>query len=332
VQTDEIGKEFLLYFGDDFILNSQYELLVSNEITDLAGNSLLVTDYTFWVPGIIASGDLIVNEVLFNPYPDGSDFVEIVNVSDKVLDISQLEIASRDENYAVIDETLLSERFLEPMGYLLVTEDSLNIQENYFTSDPDAFMEVESLPSFADDEGRVVLLSDDEVIDDFAYSEDMHFQLLSDVEGVSLERINPFGETNSESNWQSAAQSIGFATPGLQNSVFNDSDADESEISLSPKVFSPDNDGIDDRLQINFNLQEDGFLTNIRIYNATGIEIRRLANNLNLANEDSLFWDGLTSDQERASIGVYIVYIELFSPTGQVQNYKKTCVLGGKFN
>lgn len=331
-QADEIGKDFQLYFEDDLIPNSQYQLLIGEQIKDLAGNSLDTTEYTFWVPGIISSGDLIVNEVLFNPYPDGSDFVEIVNVSDKVLDISQLKIATRDENYAVEDEISLSERYLEPMEYLLVTEDSLNIQENYFTSNPDAFMQVYSMPSFADDEGRVVLLSNDEIVDDFAYNEDMHFQLLADVEGVSLERINPHGETNSESNWHSAAQTVGFATPGLQNSVFNDSDVDESEISLSPKVFSPDNDGVDDRLQIHFNMQEDGFLTNIRIYNSIGIEIRRLANNLNLANEDSLFWDGLTSDQERASIGVYIVYIELFSPTGEVQNYKKTCVLGGKFN
>ncbi|WP_372755029.1 lamin tail domain-containing protein [Labilibaculum sp.] len=331
-QIDEIGKEFQMYFQNDLIVNSQYKLLVSSEVKDLAENSLEITEYSFWVPGIIASGDLIVNEVLFNPYPNGVDFVEIVNISDKVLDISQLKIATRDESYKLTDEIFLSERFLSNMEYLLVTEDSLNIQENYFTSNPDAFIQVKSMPSFADDEGRVVLVSNDEIIDDFSYSEEMHFQLLTDKEGVSLERINPLGETNSDSNWQSAAQTVGFGTPGLQNSVFSDLDVVESEVSLSPKLFSPDNDGIDDRLQINFNLQKDGFLTNVRIYNSIGIEIRRLANNLNLAKEDSLFWDGLTSNQERASIGVYIVYIELFSPEGEVQNYKKTCVLGGKFN
>jgi hypothetical protein len=79
-------------------------------------------------------------------------------------------------------------------------------------------------------------------------------------------------------------------------------------------------------------MEEDGFLTSIRIYNSRGIEIRKLASNVNLANEDSLFWDGLTSKKERASIGIYLVYIELFSPNGEVRTYKKTCVLGGKFN
>ena len=331
-QTDIIGKEFYLYFQDDFVKNSQYQLVLSNEIKDLAGNSILTKEYEFWVPGIISEGDLVINEVLFNPYPDGSDYVEIVNVSDKVIDLSQIELAARTDNFELFGEVSISDKFLHPKEYILVAEDTLNVHQNYFTSNPDVFCQIKSLPSFSDDAGRVVITSNNEIIDDFAYNEDMHFELLASVEGVSLERINPIKETNRKSNWQSAAQNIGFGTPGLQNSVYNDADLVESEISLSSQIFTPDNDGIDDRLLINFKMEEDGFLTSIRIYNSMGIEIRKLASNVNLANEDSLFWDGLTSKKERASIGIYLIYIELFSANGEVRIYKKTCVLGGKFN
>ncbi|MDM8159239.1 lamin tail domain-containing protein [Labilibaculum sp. K2S] len=332
IQSDLIGKEFQLIFKEDFVENSQCQLILSDEIKDLAGNSILTKEYDFWMPGTVLVGDLVINEVLFNPYPDGSDYVEIVNISEKVIALSSIKLATRTDNFELDHEVSISDKYLLPNEYILVTEDTLNVQQNYFTSNPDVFCQVKSLPSFSDEAGRVVLVSNGNIIDDFAYNEDMHFELLASVEGVSLERINPRRETNNESNWQSAAQNIGFGTPGLQNSVFNDSSNPNSEIGLSPKIFTPDNDGFDDRLLINFNLEKDGYLVSVRIYNSMGIEIRKLANNLNLANEDSLFWDGLTSQKERAPIGIYLVYIELFSPEGEFKTFKKTCVLGGKFN
>ncbi|WP_461640059.1 lamin tail domain-containing protein [Labilibaculum euxinus] len=332
IQSDLAGKEFQLIFNEDFVRNSQCQLILSDEIKDLAGNSMITKEFEFWVPGIVTKDDLVINEVLFNPYPDGSDYVEIVNVSEKVIDLSSIKLAARTDNFELDNEVSISDKYLLPNEYILVTEDTLNVQQNYFTSNPDVFCQVKSLPSFSDDAGRVVLISNNELIDDFAYNENMHFELLASVEGVSLERINPKGETNSKSNWQSAAQNIGFGTPGIQNSVYNDLSSSNSEISLSPKIFTPDNDGFDDRLLITFNLEMDGYLATVRIYNSMGIEIRKLANNLNLANEDSLFWDGLTSQKERASIGIYLVYIELFSPDGKRKIFKESCVLGGKFN
>ncbi|MBN2597376.1 MAG: lamin tail domain-containing protein, partial [Marinifilaceae bacterium] len=331
-QTDLIGKEIQLIFKEGFVENSKCQFILSDRIKDLAGNSIIAKEFEFWVPGIVTEGDLVINEVLFNPYPDGSDYVEIVNISEKVLDLSGLKLATRTDNFELCDEGFISDKFLHPNEYLLVTKDTLNIQQNYYSSNPDVFCQVKSLPTFSDDAGRVVLISNNELIDDFAYNEDMHFELLASVEGVSLERINPKGETNSKSNWQSAAQNIGFGTPGIQNSVYNDFISSNSEISLSPKIFTPDNDGFDDRLLITFNLEMDGYLASVRIYNSMGIEIRRLAGNLNLANKDSLFWDGLNSQNERAPVGIYLVYIELFSPDGVSKIFKETCVLGGKFN
>ncbi|PKQ62537.1 hypothetical protein BZG02_12505 [Labilibaculum filiforme] len=332
IQIDLSGREFQLYFKEDFIVNSQYRLIFTNEIKDLAGNIISVKECDFWVPGLLSEGDLVINEVLFNPYPDGSDYVEIVNISDKVIDLSKLKLATRTENFELTGLVTVSEQFLLPNEYLLLTDDTLNIQQNYATCNSVAFCQLKSFPCFSDKTGRVVLISNDELIDEFAYHENMHFELLASKEGVSLERINPNGETNSEANWQSAAQNVGFGTPGLQNSVYNSTNSFTSEISLVPQVFTPDNDGFDDRLLIHIHVDDDAYLTTVRIYNSMGIEIRKLANNLNLANEDSLFWDGLTSQKERAPIGIYLVYIELFSPNGKRKIFKESCVLGGKFN
>jgi hypothetical protein len=39
--------------------------------------------------------------------------------------------------------------------------------------------------------GEVVLLFIDSIVDDFAYNDKMHFALITNTEGVSLERIDP---------------------------------------------------------------------------------------------------------------------------------------------
>ncbi len=49
--------------------------------------------------------------------------------------------------------------------------------------------------------------------DHFAYREQMHFDLLKDKEGVSLERLSPDGASDDPRNWHSAASAVGYATP-----------------------------------------------------------------------------------------------------------------------
>lgn len=268
------------------------------------------------------------------PYPDGADYVELLNISDRKIDIKDLLIANRDENYQLDAIYKLSEKsqILEAGAYLLLSKDTANVKLNYCYLDEDAFIQLVKMPSFNDDEGRVVILNrNNDQLDDFAYDEAMHFSQLTSKEGVSLERINPNKETNSNSNWISASQTVDFGTPGMQNSSYDIDEVEVNEIGFKSKMFSPDNDGVDDRLIINFELEKSGYVANIRVYNSLGVEVRRLASNLTLSTKDELFWDGLLANKERASIGIYVFYFELFHPDGEVKTYKKTCVLGGKF-
>lgn len=328
-------REIVLIFRKAFVVNQEYILLLSDRLVDLAGNKLSNPELKFVMAVKAERGDVVINEILFNPYPGGSDYVEIFNKSDNYIDLNQLLIANLDENYQINEAYILGEmqKFIPPQQYLLVSEDTAYVAKQYPANNKAVFLQLKNLPSYLDESGRVVLLRlDNDMLDDFAYSAQMHSDLLSDVEGVALERVNPNSETNRASNWQSAAQTIGFGTPGLQNSVFSLESFTESEVSLSSKRFTPNNDGVDDRLLINFKLKEAGYWANVRIFNSMGKQIRKLASNISIAQEDQLYWDGLGSNKERLPIGIYVVYIELFNEAGDVKNLKKTCVLGGKFN
>ncbi len=51
------------------------------------------------------------------------------------------------------------------------------------------------------------------VVDEVNYSESQQFDLLSDYNGVSLERVNYVVNSNFIENWHSAASDVGYATP-----------------------------------------------------------------------------------------------------------------------
>ena len=218
-----------------------------------------------------------------------------------------------------------------PLMNLAVTVDVPKLQEQYYFDDPRALLQISDIPSFSNEEGKVILTDKrQQVLDEFVYNEDMHFPLLSSVEGISLERINFDNPTNRESNWHSAAEDAGFGTPGYMNSQYSEYNESEKEVWLGPEVFSPDNDGVDDIVQIHFTFKDPGHVVSVYVFDAKGRIIRHLIRNELLSVNGSVSWDGLDNMDRKAPIGIYLVYIEIFDLKGNVRTYKKTCVLAGR--
>jgi hypothetical protein len=86
--------------------------------------------------------------------------------------------------------------------------------------------------------------SDSLIIDAFDYDEGLHFSLLENKRGVSLERLSFDQPTQSSGNWHSAAESAGYATPtGPQQPTAECSARARNWWVLTILGFSPDNDG-----------------------------------------------------------------------------------------
>ncbi len=81
-------------------------------------------------------------------------------------------------------------------------------------------------------------------------------------------------------------------------------------LALSPRVFTPDNDGINDRLQIDYRIPESGGKLTISIFDTRGISIHNLIKNQTVIRENgTLYWDGNIS-KGKAPTGMYIIYLE----------------------
>lgn len=325
-------ESVLLKFDTVFEQGLIYTLEFSDSIVDCAGNNLVnYHEVIFGIADSVAPGDLVINEVLFNPYPGGYDFVEFYNRSEKLLDLKQLWLSKRNAEGSpdAAKQASAYSVLIPPQHYMVVTENASDIGSRYYVPYPDKIIQSAALPSLPDNEGNLVVFNRSMiVIDEFSYSEDMHFALLSSNDGVSLERIDYDAPSQDATNWHSAAGSEGYATPGYQNSQFRPSDTEIiGSITVDPKVFSPDNDGFDDRLNIVLSFENPGTVANIAVYDAKGRFIVWLAQNTSLPLMGTLTWDGLDSRNQLCPIGIYIIYAELYDVSGKTWHEKIACVL-----
>ncbi|MGA3014347.1 MAG: lamin tail domain-containing protein, partial [Bacteroidales bacterium] len=303
---------------------------------DCVGNSLDTSRRVkVGIPDSISTGDIVINEILPNPETSGEKFIELFNRSEKVIDLHQLAVGLYDsiQNTGSDLKPVSENGILSfPGDYSVLTKDPDDIKKRYYCPDPDAFLQMSSLPSISNDEGSVVLVknNDGTLIDHITYSKAIYSDLLTTTDGVSLERINPSLPSLDITNWHSASESCGFATPGYRNSEFLNMGSGKNIISLFPSVFTPDDDGKDDVLVIHFTPDEPGYLTDINIFDVNGHWVRSLVQNRLLSTEDAIMWDGRDDRNLKSPLGIYILIIDLFKPKGTMYHLKKTCVLGGK--
>jgi hypothetical protein len=328
-------KVVYLTLPTPLVEGSLYTLTSTGAITDCAGNLILIgTSARFAIPSLAAANDIIINEILFDPATDCVDFVEIYNRSTKVIDLKDIILANYDTINQVItdyNEISLMPFLMLPDDYFVLSTDSSAVMKFYKTTNPRAFINMVSFPSMNNEDG-IVSITDKggSVIDIVSYTASMHYPLLTSVDGVSLERISPERASKDKTNWHSASEAVGFATPGYKNSQFGITVTDENEISLAPDIFSPDNDGYNDNLTIAYTFGAPGNNVTITIFDASGRTVRNLVSHELCGTTGAYTWDGITNDRMKASIGRYIVFVEIFDMDGNVKRYKKSTILGGK--
>ena len=325
-----------LHLQSPLLEGEWYDLSVTGSVTDCAGYETSSVNFHFALPQYVDSLDVVINEILFNPVSGGYSFVELYNRSQKAVQASDLQLSMRNDNGGLSTPVpLTNEPFLLlPGQYLVVSRNVDAVMQQYAATNRNAFLHMPGMPSLTRTSGRLVLLNRSlRVIDEVHYNSSQHADFLSSGSGVSLERINPDRSSFDPGNWHTAAQTEGFGTPGRQNSQYIASMENiPDEVSLSPDVFSPDNDGIDDVLNINYRFDTPSLVGEVIIFDSAGRIVKRLVNRQLLAAEGTITWDG-SDDRGRKSItGIYVVYFQAYNSNGVQKVFKIPCVLASKRN
>lgn len=317
--TGALGNQVLLSFTESFQSGPTYTLNFEG-LEDEKGNTMLPSSFNFVIPVSPSSGDLVINEILFDPLVGGTDYVEVLNRSNKILDLQGLKILNNSKDD---EKTISSAIILEPGEIIAFSEDMASTILDYSPIAEARIFEMD-IPSFNKDEGNVsILLADNTVLDSYDYTEDQHLSLIDETKGVSLERIFPDAFSEPQ-NFTSGVKTTNYGTPGYKNANFrNETAMSEGIVTIENNVFSPNSDGDQDQLIMLINLPDVGYLSTVRIYNIDGQLIRTVQNNQVTGKEDIVRWDGIMDDGGKAAIGHYIVHFQAFKSSGETVQTKK---------
>lgn len=315
----------------------QYKLTISNA-GDCASNTIKegFNMLTLGATEGVETGDIVINEILFNPKNNGVDYVELFNKSSKFLLLDEMIIAEADPltptvvgDFVNIANTGM---IIPPQGFFVLTEDAATVKSQYTVPNTGAITDISGMPNYPDDEGVVILLRDDDVLlDKVSYSDNWHFQLLDIKDGVALERLSVNNPSQDSKNWYSASRSVGFGTPTGINSTVVQPIGDDP-LSVYPEVFSPDQDGFDDILNISYNLDKPSYVANMYVINTFGKVVKQVYKNELLPQSGFTIWDGVADTSEKGRMGLYFIVLEIFDTEGKKKVYRKEFGLASKLD
>ncbi len=310
-------------------LNSS--IVLKNIWADCEGNvSLKADSLLLQNPVKPGSTDVIISEVLFSPWPECPEFIELYNRSDDILNLSDFKICvsriseSPREGKLLTDEEIL----FFPGSFLVVAKDAEKLPYYYDVPDDFQYINWSEFPSLPNKEARISIYDrGNSLLDEMIYSGNHHFPLIDDSHGVSLERILLDASYGSSSEWHSASSIRGFATPGSLNSQNITATEKESDFTCEYKTFTPDNDGYRDVAVLNIKMEKEGYVAMIRVFDSSGRLKRTIGNNELLGIEETITWDGRDERGILCSSGIYLIHMEAFHLLGSKKVFKEAVVL-----
>jgi Lamin Tail Domain len=301
------------------------------------------TDISNWLPSLSRAGaspgitnsilqtspseqnSIIINEIMFDPEINNSEFVELYNTTETDVDIGGWELIINETDYFEISSIFLT---LKSGGYFVIASDS-SIIKNYIFSDISNLKILSSSPLSLSNTGESIVVIDHwgNTIDSLFYNSKWHNQNVATTKNRSLERISTSIDSNEPTNWSTSVDGIG-ATPGNVNSVFVKNSNTKEGITFSPNPFSPDNDGFEDFTIINYSLPFINPQIRIKIFDDHGRLVRTLVNNEAVSSIGSVIFDGLDKNGNALRIGMYIVFLEAVdSHSSKSVSYKDIIVV-----
>ena len=272
--------------------------------------------------------DLVVNEIMFDPGTNNSEYIEFYNLSDNFADIGGWKFEDKNRNSYKLSETSF---LIQPKDYFLIVADSSAVNHYNLFEYSNKHIAGESNLGLINT-GGLILLKDvrGNVIDSVFYSDNWNNENITITKNKSIERINPAFNGNDPLNWSTSADPDG-GTPGYQNSIFAENLNNEKNITISSNPFSPDNDGFEDFTIINYNLTQATAQVRIKIFDSKGRLVRTLLNNQASGQNGSVIFNGLDDDGKALRIGIYIIFLEALNDNlGVLETLKTVAVVARK--
>lgn len=281
-------------------------------LTDCNGNKTPTASISFDFPVLPGEHSILINEIMFDPLEGNSPYIELLNTSAEFINLYDLalRISGSDGEEGKVVLLCGSSRLLAPGVCIALCPDALNLRDEWNLGWEIQVLEVQDWKALSTSGGCVRLVDrSGNLIDGFCYNDSLHNDLIADPKGIALERACH----GSYECWTSAAFSAGNGTPGQKNSQYFDPIVSEKQVSIHPRVFSPDGDGIDDLLFIEISGITVETAMEILVTDLPGNIVQNLAA-LSVGGETNVFcWDGRDNYGKMSYPGIYTIHIRIVS-------------------
>ncbi len=239
---------------------------------------------------------LLINEFLPDPAsPLESEWIELYNAADTAVELCGWKLGDAKSQVALVPDSAI----IPAKSFMVAVEDQQSFRAFY----PDvtvSIFEPSTWPALNNDGDTIKLVGP------FGLVEDSIGYKKGYGGNVSWEKKDPSQRSDNPANWWRSVDA-GGATPGISNSIAA-TYSENLQMDISPNPFSPDGDGFDDEVAINFTLPFQANLT-AKIYDVNGREVKTLLNDSPVAS-GQLRWDGKGNNGKASRAGIYVLFME----------------------
>lgn len=286
-----------------------YTLTVAG-LVDLAGNAqpAATTRLLFGQPDTPAPGEIVVNEVMYDPQTGDSEYLELLNTTaDRVFSLAGVTLDDGDA--ADADPIAGTPTLVLPGDVAVVVRNA----EAFAARFPGVRFSVLTGLSLTNTGEAVVLRAGGATVDSVFYDPDWQRAELDDASGIALERRDPAGPSNAASNWSSSLDESG-GTPGRANTLSVAGTPVERGGGITvTSPFAPD-DG--QAARITYTLRAPAALVRVRIFDGGGRPVREVEDGRLSGQTGTVEWDGTGDDRRRLRAGIYVVLLEAVDTAG----------------
>ncbi len=298
-----------------FSIGRPFFSVLESALDSNPSNDTLVTTVS------ISPGEIVINEIMYRPFENESEWFEIYNRSPNDIDLLGWRVADALSP----GRSISGESLIVRAGSFVVLAQKPSLFTVEFPDCPAAvaggaggWLTLNDCTENGSTETLSIFDAEGVMVEAARYA-----GLLGYERGRSLERFSPDACSSLEGGIWHRCPAAGRATPGMVNSSNTEGSIPAGEVSVSPESLMPARGG--SAVISGARLPgEAGFA--ITIFDMNGAVVRRI-----LAEEDgaavfSAVWDGRSASGGIVTTGLYLCVVEFLAPGGGVCRRVKRCI------
>ncbi len=320
-QVNQTSTSYTMFLNEDIEDGTMFRMQIDSVQTCRHQMQELQIVLDIINPKSISMSDVFINEVLYNPYVGGVDFIEVYNTTDKYIQFKNTHIFNQSSGKPKQHISISDECILKPFMYMALTSDTATLKQNYPNTIIENCFQFNTFITMDDAGGVLHLIGPmSDTLDLVYYNDAFYNPLLRDKEGVSLGKINPTLNAFSSHNWTSSAANC---TPGYENSQFFSTTTAHREVFYcDPCHVTTNINGATDFVLLHLNETRPGYIASVRIYTLTGEKVIDVSINQIVGNGNSFQWNGQKQNGNTLEDGIYLAVAEWWSAEGRVYRSK----------